>query len=194
MSIPKRDPAWKRLDFWLQAATVACILGILNIFVWCYFGSVTSAVAESNVLVEPKLPATVSPASSDEENITNADTKTETITMADLRVDLLEYYNTLITFLIALLGASALIGYLHLHRMSKEESEEKAYEAVSAYFERESTQNNLRDSVDELLYEHIPDNEMFFKRLERLEDAVESMRQGFPPIDTLEYDAQEDAE
>ncbi len=99
------------------------------------------------------------------------------ISVADLRNDIIAYYNTFITILVALLGASAIIGYLHFRHMSKREAEQRAHEAVEHYFNLEKTHRLLDELIGNQVEEWITDKDAITRRVAILEDKVEEIRQ-----------------
>ena len=99
------------------------------------------------------------------------------ISVTDLRNDIIAYYNTFITILVALLGATAIIGYLHLRHISKEEAERRASKAVERCFDLEKTHRLIDERIGIQVEEWINDEDMIPGRLTILEGQVEYLRQ-----------------
>ena len=102
----------------------------------------------------------------------------------------ISYYNTLITILVALLGATAIIGYLHLKYLSKEEAEANADKALENWIALEKTNRLLDKRIADQVGEWITDEKTLTGRIELLEGYVEDIRQysGLPSSVDLEGD------
>lgn len=114
-----------------------------------------------------------------------------TISVTDLRNDIIAYYNTFITILIALLGASAIIGYLHLRHISKEEAEHRAYEAVNRCFDLEKTHRMIDERIGSKVDEWINDKDTIPGRLTALEGQFEDIRQSSDLLSDIVIESEE---
>ncbi len=99
------------------------------------------------------------------------------ISARELTGDIISYYNTFITILVALLGATAIIGYLHMRHMSREEAQKRAHQAVGEYFDLEKTHRLLDDRIASAVGEWITDEDTIPGKLEWLEEQIEQLRQ-----------------
>ena len=85
----------------------------------------------------------------------------------------LEYYDTLITFLVAILGVVGAIAFFYIKGSSEEKAKEYAKKSTSDYFNTVSfdklVQNKINDTLDSEDSNYRRDSEAFFEKSDKID-------------------------
>lgn len=101
------------------------------------------------------------------------------ISAGDVYNDTLSYYNTLISWLIGLVGMSALIGFIYVRGRVGEEAELVARKAVDDFFSKETTHRLLEEKV-RAATEELEELEALRAAVEQLGERVEFIEAAIP--------------
>lgn len=99
--------------------------------------------------------------------------KGQVMSLSDFHSDTLSFYSTLITWLIGLLGATAILGYIYIQGLSQEKAEQQAEKAVENHLGKDDTQKKLREwfrAAAEAQFTQLDDLQA---RLDALEEKIE---------------------
>ena len=101
------------------------------------------------------------------------------ISASDLYNDTLAYYNTLITWLIGILGLSGFFGYLYLRGTGKEDAEKEAEKAVENYCAKQSAHTLLESKIAAEVDSQV---EPIKESLEQLKEELELLKNSTPEV------------
>ncbi len=169
------------LAYILGPATCLLVVGIALLVAYHAFArsNPLTAAYDKHAEIAPAPLAALAPTANDTPR------KNTVISLTELRTDVIAYYDTLITILVALLGGTAIVGFVHLRHVSREETEHKAYQAAEACFELQKTHRLLEGLIADKVEEYIQDENVITCRLGILEGYVEDLRQYSPLPDTI---------
>ncbi len=148
---------------------VICIALIIVILIFIYCTDPINSIYNKFVYTSNQIP--INP--SDQNKINLLYSKNLIISAHEIFDNILSYYNTLITFLIALLGVGTIIAYFNIRSISKEKAEQQAAKAVKDYFETQKAHDILKSAAVGEINEWRDELEELQEKVSFIEENVE---------------------